>query len=166
VKPLTGPRREIVRARPAKDGRRRWDGGIAAVEFAIAVPFILIMIGGIADTGMLIRAKLRLTQAVSAATRYAAVAGASVASSTVSSIVQGVTALSGVQATVTGPGCYCSSGPSSAFVAATCGAACTIGGNASSYLVVQATYTYRPITPGYSHIVSHLLSEQGFVRLK
>ena len=143
-------------------GRR----GVASVEFALVVPFVMLMISGVVDTGLLFWAKNRLAGTVSAASHYAILAGSTVSSTSVSGILTGSSGLAGVTATVVGPACKCPSGSPATFVSATCGNTCSNGDLAASFLTITANFTYVPVLPGYSHIVTSTLSETALVRLQ
>ncbi len=60
-------------------GRRRTrrDRGAAAVEFALVLPVLLLIIFGIVDMGRMLYTKITLTQAAAAAARAAAIGGQS-----------------------------------------------------------------------------------------
>ena len=77
-------------------GRSLWrDRGAAAVEFALVLPVLLLIIFGIIDFGRMLYTKITLTQAAQAAARAGAILGPS------SGQAEGQTAASGLNGGVT-----------------------------------------------------------------
>jgi Flp pilus assembly protein TadG len=56
-------------------GRRPGDRGAAAVEFALVLPVLLLLIFGIVDFGRMLYTKITLTQAAQSAARATAILG-------------------------------------------------------------------------------------------
>lgn len=146
--------------------RSRPDAGVAAVEFAIAVPFVLVLLGGVVDSGRLLRSQNRLAGAVAAAARYASLAGPSVDTTTLSTIVIGSSGLAGITTSISAPACFCPTGTPATLANATCGATCVSGGAAASYVTITGRFTYTPVTPHYGQIVAKTMAETRTVRLK
>jgi Flp pilus assembly protein TadG len=153
--------------------------GIAAVEFALVAPVLLMILGGIADFGLLMVGKSQLSDAVGQGIQYALASGPSVAGATVRNLIQAAAPLAGlvptVTATVTGPACYCTSGtpvalvtPSTALTGSyTCTGTCAGSGVApGAYIIVTATYSYQPIMPFYSNLSTTTVSETATARLQ
>src|SRR5579859_1395033 len=69
-----------MRRRPARSAIR--DRGAAAVEFALLLPLLLLLIFGIIDFGRALNAQITLTQAAREGARMAALGEPNVASST------------------------------------------------------------------------------------
>jgi len=155
-----------MKIRGKRAGRAGWTRGVAAVEFALVVPMALVLFGGVIDTGLLLWTKNRLAGAVSAASHYSVLAGIAVVTTKVSGILTGSSGLPGVTASVTGPTCRCPSGTPATFASATCGVTCANGDLAASFLTISASYTYVPVMPAYSKIVSTALTETALVRLQ
>ncbi len=160
---------------PRRGDRR----GVAAVEFAIVAPVLLLMLGGVTDFGLLMSGKSQLANGVAQGVQYALLVGPSVSSATVKSIVQTGSSRSGVQpavsVTVTGPACYCVSGQPAALSTSstalsptyTCTGSCP--GTTTSpqaFLVIQASYTYQPLMPLYSQLASPTVAETVTVKLQ
>jgi Flp pilus assembly protein TadG len=153
--------------------------GIAAVEFALVAPVLLMIFGGIADFGLLMVGKSQLSNGVDQGVQYALAVGPSVSGSAVKSLVQADAPLAGlvpaVTAIVTGPACYCTSGtpvalvtPSTALSASnTCTGTCANTGVApGAYIIITATYFYQPIMPFYSDLSTTAVSETVTARLQ
>ena len=109
-----------MRRRPAR--RAPQDRGAAAVEFALLLPLLMLLVFGIVDFGRALNAQITLTQAAREGARMAALGEANVVSGTQAA----ATGLSPVKVTVTS--CPAGAGP---------------GVNA----VVQTSYTFTFITP-------------------
>ena len=136
------------------------------MEFAITIPFMLVLLAGLLDTVFLVRAKMRLSDGVAAAGRYATLAGPNVSTTSLSGVVSAVASLSGATATVTGPACYCTSGTPATLASATCGSVCADGSSGATYIQITGKYTYSPIMPGYSAIVGGNLTETVVAQLQ
>ena len=140
--------------------------GVAALEFALIGPVLLIMIGGMVDLGLSVRARSHLAQGLTSAAQYAFKVGASVTAASLTSMVQGASGLSGVTVVVTGPGLYCVSGSPAALVSGTLGVACGDGTQPGTYVKIAATYTYVQITPLLSKFLNTSLQQNVTVRLQ
>ena len=148
---------------------RRRRAGTAALEFAICAPIMFGMLAVMVDIGNLLRARMTLSAAVASAAEYATLAGASVVGTNVGTVVTSVASTAGlaVSASVSGPACYCPSGSPVTFSTATCGTTCALNSLApNSYVVITGTYTYTPIAPHLSKIVSTTLTEQATVAVR
>ena len=121
-----------MRCRPAPSAAR--DRGAAAVEFALLLPVLLLLVFGIIDFGRALNAQITLTQAAREGARMAALGESNVVSGTQAA----ATGLSPVGVTVTS--CPAGAGP---------------GVNA----VVKATYTFSFITP--INAIASLLGGSG-----
>jgi hypothetical protein len=149
--------------------------GNAYVEFGLLCPLLMTTLGSVADFGLSIWSRARLSDAVSHGAQYAAVVGPGVSGANVQSAVnKSVTPLSGVSVTVTGPACYCISGsPASlSFWSSWANGTCSKAGSCAScntpglYMQIAATYTYSPIMPFYAKLASATLTENAAVRLQ
>ena len=109
-----------MRGRRARGAAR--DRGAAAVEFALLLPVLLLLVFGIIDFGRALNAQITLTQAAREGSRLAALGEANV--------------VSGTQAAATGLN------PVSVAVTA-----CPAGAGAGVNAVVKATYTFSFVTP-------------------
>lgn len=139
---------------------------VAAAEFAIAVPVVLALMGWIFDFSTMQRNRAQLVNGVANAAQYAILSGASVNTATLVSIAQKTSMLTGVAASVTGPGCYCTLYSPTRLTASTCGVTCANGVVAATYVTVTATYSFVPMLPGLSQVVNTTLSETRSVLLQ
>lgn len=112
-----------MRRRTARPAPR--DRGAAAVEFALLLPMLLLLLFGIIDFGRALNAQITLTQAAREGARLAALGKSNVVSGTQAAAI----GLTGVGVTVTpSPTCPANAGP---------------GVNAT----VKVTYTFTFVTP-------------------
>jgi Flp pilus assembly protein TadG len=152
--------------------------GIASVEFALIVPVLLLLLGGVADFGLLMMGRSQLANGVAQAVQYALLTGPSVSATTVSSVVKAGSARAGISATVSvqviGPACYCVSGQpaalfgSSTAVSATyaCTSICPNTRSPGAFLIITASYTYQPLMPLYSHLSNTVVAQMVTVQLQ
>ncbi len=143
-------------------GRR----AIAAVEFALVVPVVLVMIAGGADLGFLIRARSAVSSAVAQGAYYAVVTGTSVTASQVATMVEQASAISGVTATVAGPTSYCTSGTPLALSAVPNSGTCADGTKPGSYVTISATGTAFSIGASVIGFAGSRVHEAATVRLQ
>jgi Flp pilus assembly protein TadG len=109
----------VNRRRPGNGAR---DRGAAAVEFALLLPMLLLLMFGLIDLGRALNAQITLTQAAREGVRLAALSEANVVSRTQAA----ATGLSGVTVTVT---------------------ACAAGAGPSSDATVEVSYPFTFVTP-------------------
>jgi Flp pilus assembly protein TadG len=153
--------------------------GVAAVEFAIVAPVLLLLLGGVTDFGLLMSGKSQLANGIAQGVQYALLAGPKVSAATVKSIVRDGSSRSGVKpavsVTVTGPACYCVSGQPAALSTSstalsatyTCTGSCPVTTTSpQAFLVIKASYTYQPLMPLYSHLASPMVAETVTVKLQ
>ena len=152
--------------------RRGARSGVAAVEFALVAPVLLILAGALTDFGLADQAEGRLAAAVASGADYAFVQaqanGGSVSTGAVAGAVTAALGLAGATATASPPGAYCLSraGASTSLVPGSPGIACADGTFPGTYMIVSASYAYRPLMPLYSMLAPVSLSASGAVRLQ
>ena len=122
-----------VRRRPARSVLR--DRGAAAVEFALLLPVLLLLVFGIIDFGRALNAQITLTQAAREGARLAALGEPNVVSRTQAA----ATGLSPVTVTVT---------------------ACPVGAGAGVNAVVKVTYSFSFLTP--INAIASIFGGSGF----
>jgi Flp pilus assembly protein TadG len=143
--------------------------GIAALEFVVIAPALLTMLASLADFGLALRDRTQLAAAVDAGAAYAFAQGQAVADTTqsvsatdVQAKVLAATAL-GATVSVTGPATYCI--VNAALTAGTAGTACPNGNPPGTYMIITASFRYRPMLPVYSLMAATTLTETASVRL-
>lgn len=142
--------------------------GAAAVELALVLPLLVLLIGGIADAGYAIWTRNALATAVAQGGRHAMLAGPDVAVANVHAVVLNSTTLSIPQENVlvSAPACFCaiaSSPPT--LVEWDCKKSCDDGRNAFTYISVTAWYTYTPLMGNLSLVGSRTFLEPSQLRL-
>jgi Flp pilus assembly protein TadG len=155
---------------------KRWllfgHSGNSYVEFGLLCPLLVTALGSVADFGLSIWSRARLSDAVSHGAQYAAVVGPGVSGANVqSAVTKAVTPLTGVSISAPSPACYCvSSSPASlaSSSASPCSGSCGSGGtgNLGIFIQITATYTYTPIMPFYAKLANTTLTEKAVVRLQ
>jgi Flp pilus assembly protein TadG len=111
--------------RPPSSGRNRRDRGTAAVEFALVLPVLLLIVFGIIDFGRALNAQITLTGAAREGVRLAALGYSDAAVE--ARVAAAAPGLSGVTATVT--------------------ASCPPGAGPAADAQVDASYSFSFITP-------------------
>lgn len=152
----------------------RCRNGVAALEFAICAPALLVVLGGLADFGLAFGDSAQIEQAAEAGATYAFAAqqeagvNGTISASTVKAVVQASLALSpSPTVTVTGPEPECtqSNGGTTTLTSGTYGQPCPNGDTVGTYVVISVQYTYQPLLPSYSTMASTNLSATSIVRL-
>ena len=138
--------------------------GIAAVEFALLAPILVLLVIGAADISMALFEQMVVTNAAASGAAYASQKGYN--SSGIVSAVTSATSLSLVQATPA-PSEYCGCpNVSSGVVNASCGSTCPSGAKTGTYgsISARATYSLMFNIPGFP--TSTVLSSTVVVRLQ
>lgn len=118
--------------------------GVAAIEFAIIIPLLLVMFFGIIDLGLGIYTDMQVTSASQAGAQYALNRGFD--KNGISGAVTSATSLGGIAASP-GPSQFCGCPSSAAVVATTCSTVCSNGSPAGTYVSVSAAATYTTLLP-------------------
>lgn len=156
---------------------RRRSRGVAAVEFAIAAPTLLLFLSGVVDFGLAYYDQGRLAAGVGAGAEYALLNASSVMSNaataqstTIPNLVKSASGLSSSYVVVTGlnpTACYCISGtPPALQKQASCTATCSDGSTAGTYVVVTATYSYHALLPTYAMLANPTIMQTATVQIK
>ena len=128
----SGPLRRLL-ARAAGD-----EAGVAAVEFAMLVPVLVLMVMATADIGLGIYRKMQVEQAAQAGAEWAIRNGFDA-----DGISNAVTSATNAQVAVSpAPSQFCGCATSSGISAASCGTPCPSGAQAGTYATVSAQMTY------------------------
>lgn len=151
-----------LRLRRAMYDRR----GVAAIEFALITPVLLLMLGSLADFALAFRTRGLLASSVAQGAQYAFLVGPTVAAADVQSVVEQPMALPPADVTVTGPACACLSGTPAAPTPTPCSQTCPDQTLPGTYLTISAHYTYAPLLPVYSGLANPVLAESATVRLQ
>jgi Flp pilus assembly protein TadG len=171
----------------------RSESGIAAVEFALLAPIMMLILGVMLDLGFNLITRFNVTQSLSVASNYAIIQGESVSSSGGASLAQSLLSLvpAEMDATITvnnGPVasrtsgsvttsgsasnaniCYCPSlngGTVSWGGSVSCGNTCPSGGLAGKYVALTAKQMYTPMFPVLSFVKSGWISTSALVQVQ
>lgn len=139
------------------------ESGIAALEFALVAPVLLLGLVGVLDLGIAVYEKMELDNAVQAGARYATVNGWDAQG--IQNAVQSATGLVGV-GDVPAPAESCGCPDGAAVAAAICGAPCPGGGIAGTYVTISAQHSYAPMFPYPGLATPPILTAQVMVRIQ
>ena len=144
-------------------GRDTGIAGLAAIEFAILAPVLILMMICVVDLGMGIYRKMQVQNAAQAGAEYAMVHGYS--ASSVLSAVTNATSFSGIVASPL-PNQFCGCPSNTGVTTISCGSTCTGGSTPGTYVTVSTQGTYNtlfdyPILPK-----SYNFTAQATVRIK
>ena len=143
---------------------RRNRSGTAAVEFALVMPMLMLLVGGLLEFGWAVWSDSALCNAVSQASYHAFLSGKGVSTNSIVAIAEQASALSGVTATATAPACYCTSGtPATRTLAASCSTTCADGSSPGVYTTIVAQYS----VPNFESLLrAPTITETAVVRLQ
>lgn len=136
------------------------------IEFAIIVPVLLLLLGGVVDFALSFWFKDVLGTSVEQGAEYAFLVGPGVSTSAVQTVVGRKLSLPASAVTVTGPSCYCINGAPASASSQSCTQTCPSGVAPGTYMTITATYTYNAVLPAYSKLSNPQLSETVMVRLR
>lgn len=177
------------RVRHARSLRWRWcprlpdpasprDRATAALEFALATPLLVLMLGGAADYGLAQFYRTNLANAVAAGAEYAYLTGTGVSTTNIQTVIQDAMYLpsggasnltvtfSNVSPGVPSPGWYCITGSTPTVTPSSQGSICTDLSAAGYYISFRATYVNTGLLSGVLATSNRTISEQVTVRLQ
>jgi Flp pilus assembly protein TadG len=142
--------------------------GGPVVEVALAFPLLLVVVGNLVDYGLMLRRNAQLANGVSNAAQYAALKGAEVSVTTLQSIANSSSWLTGATASATAAACYCPSGSPRITLgtAVACTATCDSGQVAQKYVTVTASYAFSPTMPGVTGLGARTLTASATVMVR
>ena len=117
--------------------------GVAAVEFALAMTLIIVLLLPVIDLGMAFYQKLEVEAAAQAGAHYGAISGWN--STAIQNAITTATTLPMTASPAPTESCGCPTGTT--ITAASCGTSCANGQNAGTYITANAQSTYTPIVP-------------------
>jgi Flp pilus assembly protein TadG len=140
--------------------------GVAAIEFALIIPVLLMIFGAVVDFTLAFWTKGLLANSVAEGAQYAFLAGPSASASLIQGIVRQTLSLGATSVTVTGPTCYCIGGMPAAPTGAGCAQSCPDSTTAGTYMTISAQFTYQSILPFVNQLGNPNLLETATVRLQ
>jgi Flp pilus assembly protein TadG len=137
--------------------------GVAAIEFGIIVPILVLMVVAATDIGMGFYRKMQVEEAAQAGAEWAIRNGFD--ASSISNAVSSATNAPGLSVSPT-PVQFCGCANGSAITTASCGTTCSGGAQAATYTTVSATMTYSTLLNYGFFPSSYNFSSQSTVRLQ
>jgi Flp pilus assembly protein TadG len=165
-------RRGVLRRLSLGEGR-----GVAALEFALLAPFLILVTVGIVDVVYIIHDRMALSQSLTAGAQYAFRQGQSETGTTLDTDVTNfVNTISPVTLTSlsvvfnggdnTSTNYYCVAGATPAYTQSSSGATCADGSTAGQFVAISATVTPTPFFGMDEYLMPGVLSSSVTVRLK
>ena len=138
--------------------------GIAAIEFAIVIPLLMLLFVGLVDLGIGVYRSMEVKEAAQAGAQYAVVNGFN--ASAISTAVTSATRYASIAASPA-PTEFCGCPSNTGVTNAACGSTCSSGYTAGTYVTASAAATYYPSLL-YSSLFpkSFALTAQSTVRIK
>jgi len=142
--------------------------GVAAIEFGIVVPILVLMVVATADIGMGFYRKMQVEDAAQAGAAWAIKNGfdANAISNAVTSATSAGSPGSPAISVSPTPVQFCGCASGSSISTVTCGTTCSGGALAGTYTTVSAQMTYNTILPYGFFPSTYNLSSQSTVRLQ
>ncbi|MGB9116946.1 TadE/TadG family type IV pilus assembly protein [Bradyrhizobium sp.] len=137
--------------------------GVAAIEFAIMIPCLIVMTVGTVDLGMGIYRNMQVQNAAQIGAQYAMTNSFDPAQ--IASIVSGATGMQGISASPA-PVQFCGCATSSGVSSVTCGSTCPGGAIYGNYVRVSSQGTYTTLLPYPMFASSFTLTSQSTVRVQ
>ena len=137
--------------------------GAAAIEFALLVPMLIVLVICTADLGFGIYRHMQVENAAQAGVTYAAARGFSQAQ--VSAAVLSATTYSDIQASPA-PSKFCGCPSGTSVTSAVCTSTCSDGSQPGTYVSVSAKATYNTIIPYPMLPNSYDFAAQATVRIQ
>lgn len=165
-----------MRLRP--QGFLRAESGVAALEFALVAPFLVMVLVGIVDLTLVIHGRMELAQVLTSGAQYAFMQGQSgteTGSALTTDVQNFVTTttpetLSNLTVSYNGgnsvSSCYCVAGASPTYTAATCQSVCSDGSTAGKFVTISATISPTPFFAVDQYLMPGLVSSSVTVRLQ
>ena len=142
---------------------RRSNAGVAAVEFALLCPWLVMLMVCMADIGLGIYAKMRVQNAAQVGAQYAAYHGFDTAA--ISSAVAQAVNFSGL-ALSPSPYAFCGCPTSSGVVGSGCTSVCPDTLSPGHYITVSSQGTYSTLLPYPGIPQSYTFTSQSTVRVE
>jgi Flp pilus assembly protein TadG len=137
--------------------------GVAAIEFGIIVPILVLMVVATADIGMGFYRKMQVEDAAQAGAAWAIKNGFD--ANAISNAVTSATSAPAISVSPT-PVQFCGCASGSSISTVTCGTTCSGGALAGTYTTVSAQMAYNTILPYGFFPSTYNFSSQSTVRLQ
>lgn len=163
---------------PGRD-RGHAQAGVAAVEFALTAPLLLIILAGVSDFPLALWDRIAMAAAVEGGANYAFAMeqnasgnNGSVSPADVRNAVLASSSLANLTVTVSAPSTHCvqsgqgNTPPVTTLTAGTPGTPCADTTMPGTYMTISASYSYAPLMPFFAMLASTTLQENAIVRLQ
>jgi Flp pilus assembly protein TadG len=137
--------------------------GVAAIEFGIIAPILVLMVVAAADIGMGFYRKIQVEGAAQAGAQWAIRNGFD--TNAITNAVTSATSASSISVSPA-PAQFCGCATGTNISSATCGTTCPSGVQVGTYATVSAQMTYNTILPYGFFPSTYNLSSQSTVRLQ
>lgn len=137
--------------------------GTAAIEFAICVPFLLVLLMGVVEVGFAAYRSMQVQNSVEAGMLYASKNGWDAAG--ISAAVVNATGTTGITATPA-PVQFCGCPSAAGVVANVCTSTCPGGGSPGQYVRISAAVAHQVILPFPGLPVPATLTANSILRMK
>ncbi|WP_210317526.1 MULTISPECIES: TadE/TadG family type IV pilus assembly protein [unclassified Bradyrhizobium] len=137
--------------------------GAAAIEFAIMIPLLSLMVVSVSDIGLAVYRKMQVEGAAQAGAQYAIARGFDVGS--ISNAVTNATNSTAIIASP-GPVQFCGCPTSRGVSAVSCGTVCSGGAQAGTYTTVSAQATYYTLINYQVVAATYTYNAQSTARLQ
>jgi len=142
--------------------RSRGRSGAAAVELALALPFLAAVLLPMVDIGMAAYQQMAVDDAAQAGAAYALAHGWN--STAIQAAVTSASDITGIAASPA-PAEFCGCPSGSSVASATCGSICANGLSVGTYVTVSAQRTFTPLVPYSGYGSSVVISGSSTVRI-
>lgn len=137
--------------------------GVAAIEFAVMIPLLSLMVVSVSDIGLAVYRKMQVENAAQAGAQYAIVHGFD--TSGISSAVTSATNSTSITASPA-PVQFCGCPTSKGLSSVSCGTVCTGGAQAGTYATVSAQATYHTLINYQIVAATYTYNAQSTTRLQ
>lgn len=140
----------------------RADAGSAAIEFGLAIPFLLLILMGVIELGYAMFEAMQVHNSVEAGALYAAKNGYDATG--IAAAVTNATGTPGISATPA-PVQFCGCPSATGIVEIACSATCSGGSPSGQYVRISAKLTHQTILPYPALGLPNTLTAQSVLRL-
>lgn len=146
--------------RPDRQHKRQ--GGTAALEFALTVPFLVLFLMAVVELGFAMHETMQVYNSVEAGALYASRNGFD--SAGISAAVVNASGTSGLTASPA-PTQFCGCPQATGVATVTCGSTCTGGTAPGQYIKINAALPHTSILPVFALPLPATLTAQTIVRM-
>ncbi len=153
----------LIRIRSPGQGDRT--AGTAAIEFALCIPFFLILLMGLVEVGFAMYQSMQVHNSVEAGMLYASKNGWDPGGIAIAAAVENATGTQGITA-MPAPVQFCGCPSASGVVETACNSSCADGNPPGQYIRINASFVHETILPYPGLPLPTTLTAQSIIRLK